>query len=453
MRRLRRRFPLLLVVAVSAATIAAFAAGAAGAAVPTLSVRASRSVGSAAVTASPTAADPVERARTLGFELVETRTARLWIADRERVHPAAVDSLDAFVDRAARLLGFSRAQRARLAQEKFDYLLCADPNEVAALSGRESEGVTLLEQGAIVTRWLPHDHEVVHLLVYRRLAPLPPVAEPFLQEGLASALGGRHDEDAAALQAEGERLLACGEVSLETLWGFPRFHALAGPAARSYPVAARFVAFLLDEGGPQRLLRLYRLLASGFEDVVLRPAGVVLQQIEGEYGRSWDALQADFAAWRAAHTPLRLSAAVAPRRSPDLVARDRGRSVALWRDADGSVIVRLAGGSGTPDGVILWGDVLPRGYRCGLLPAGVDPVGRRYALRVEPEGAELCDFALDRVLARHDAAHGPCGDPAEGMFDPRARTVTVRIPAALVRRTGPIGPLRLRAALALPSGE
>ena len=63
--------------------------------------------------------------------------------------------------------------------------------QIELLTGHDAHGMTNFQFDAIISRHLPHTHELVHMLYNFAQEDLPLFTLPVLQEGLACCLGGR----------------------------------------------------------------------------------------------------------------------------------------------------------------------------------------------------------------------------------------------------------------------
>lgn len=185
-----------------------------------------------------------------------SRYFQFLMSDRTRFNPFAADRLDKYVDSICRQLGISEADKAALAREKIFYALCQDERETELLTGFKTLGLSLLAQDAIVSIYPAHQHELVHLLVNFRLRTLPLYTHPFLQEGLAVALGGRGGKAAGVTAELGAFIETSNLLSHQTLLSRDGF--FEQDASMSYPVSGLYTSFLLRHLGAEKFLALYR---------------------------------------------------------------------------------------------------------------------------------------------------------------------------------------------------
>jgi hypothetical protein len=256
------------------------------------------------------------------------------------------------------------------------------------------DGLALAGQRRIIASRLPHEHEIVHVLAHVAISPAPPQNHPFVQEGLASYLGGHLGESPAAVLALGDDVLDRNPGLVRQLLTVRGFRDAPLPGSECYAAAARFLHYLDSMWGRSRLLSLLRLLA-GFEDeVAARPASFVEVQFEGVYETSFDELLAGCDGWRRANPVAGIVATAPPGRSPDLVLSDREHRVRWWLESSGWDVAV------TPlqdqlDLALRWGGAPPA-------PEAWTAPARRagHELRITAEGGRLIDHGRPIVVLR-----------------------------------------------------
>jgi hypothetical protein len=188
-----------------------------------------------------------------------------WVSDTTMFHRAAIEELDRFVDRMAHLLEFRPEDLSLLHEKKIIYIFCKDEEEIERLTGFRSRGMYLLPYDYVVTTYPCHFHEVLHLLVNFKLKKLPLYTHPLLQEGIATAFGGRGGIAASTLLQGGAFLVSSSVVDVKDLLVVEQYRNTDPSIA--YPVSALYVRFLIDRMGMNRFLRLYRRYSGSAEQV------------------------------------------------------------------------------------------------------------------------------------------------------------------------------------------
>ena len=193
---------------------------------------------------------------TRGWHVRESRHFRFVLSDPGLFNVYCVNTLETFLEQAAGRLGLSANDLHALARGKIDYYLCGSEEEVRSLTGFQVRGMYSLAYDAIVSTYGAHEHELTHLLVNYRLRRLPLYTHPFLQEGLAVALGGRGGLDGAVLAELAGFLYVSQSVETGSLLERAGF-AQTDPSI-SYPAAGLYNRFLLGRLGTEAYLKLYR---------------------------------------------------------------------------------------------------------------------------------------------------------------------------------------------------
>jgi hypothetical protein len=181
---------------------------------------------------------------------------RFAFADSTITNPYAIAMLDQFVLRVGAMLGFNLEDFTILETRKILYYLCRDETEILRLTGFRTRGMYNLAYDAIVSTYNTHFHELVHLLVNFKLRNVQLYAHPFLQEGLAVALGGRGGLSSDVVVKLGAYLDESQMLQLSGLLRRSEFASV--DASLSYPLAGLYNRFLLQALGAEKYLALYR---------------------------------------------------------------------------------------------------------------------------------------------------------------------------------------------------
>jgi hypothetical protein len=358
-----------------------------------------------------------------GADWLRARTVsvRVYFEAGYPVEAQRLRELEAAVQRIAVDLELTPGQVASLRVRPIEFLYIRDPASLSWFGGQDVDGLALVADRRIVASRLPHEHELVHVLAYIAIAPAPEHNQPWLQEGLASYLGGQLGEAPLAVLATGDRVLDEHRGLIRRLLTATGFRESVLPAASCYSASARFVQYL-DEvrGGRGPLMELLRLLAGVEEEVVARPASIIETQLEGVYSTAFGQLLEDFEIWRAENPVAGIALAVPPPRGADLVISDDDHIVHWWIDGSGWTIMA------TPraDAVELalgWGGPAPAR---GAWTSPADDSGLE--LRIDENGGRLIDRGRPRVLLRWYDDQGSRGPDGELIWF---------IPAAAVGRT------------------
>ncbi|MGH1361951.1 MAG: hypothetical protein ACRBF0_00250 [Calditrichia bacterium] len=172
----------------------------------------------------------------------------------------AADQLDAFVDEMIALLQIGPEKAAVLRQQKIDYLLCESTDEIETISGFNTRGVTILATDRVITTFPLHKHEVAHVLINMVLENPPLFVHPFMQEGFATATGGRGGKVEPVIREIGTFLQKSAFMTVAEILGRKEFRN--SDASLSYPLSGVYNAFLLQHWPLERYLNLYQAMGA-----------------------------------------------------------------------------------------------------------------------------------------------------------------------------------------------
>lgn len=371
----------------------------------------------AAAWAASSAGDVGFLRERLGTQWVATRTpsARVFVRPGSWPDLGAMIALETKLQSLAALMQVEAASLASLRERPIEYFLVDEPGILESFGAGDIEGLAYPEHRLIVSKRLPHEHELVHVLLHLRLPGRRGDNQPFLQEGLASYLGGNGADGELTVLAHGDRLLADGAVDLASLWTVAGWQSGRLEAYDRYAVAARFVQFLVEEAGDfEQLRQLARLLAGEIDAIAGRPWSILRVQIEGVYDIDWLDLVRDFEHWRSEHPVAGVREVTAPERRPDLTVVDERHRVRVWIEPGGWVVAARAL-RGSLDAELYWGEAQPGVPGLTSAPS----VSRRYRLELDAQGLVLTDRWLDRTLLRWQWPNDP-DDAGPGPIDSAA---------------------------------
>lgn len=378
-----------------------------------------------------------------GWSAREGRWFRLRAARLRDVNRDALAALDAGIERFLARLGTPEMTRLRLERLRFEFYVCSSDAEARELGGA---GYRLAGE-RIVTRSAADLNAAARAVVHLALKEAPPHAAPFLEAGLAAALGGWGEESADVVLQRAAVAIAGPSSDPGSVLDAARMRA-AEPE-KAIPLAAMWAEALLRDLGPERFLALYRTLSGSATRVAALDAAAVRRELEKATGRRGAALDEWLRARAAATTaPLAAGCARIPeetREHPPIVRwRDLQEAWALevhetggeytfvlgpyqgsmprWaqRLADSLAAAQGRKIEGPPPGerprpigdpphvAILVRDRLvaePEAYESALFHRHFSR--RRYAdellgLFVSPDGAQLWDYRRDLLVGVHD---------------------------------------------------
>jgi hypothetical protein len=210
------------------------------------------------------------------WERQRTEFLDLYIQPPGRISLAAVRLLDDFIAATCGRLEIPADRVELLREQKIRYFL-GDEATVAVIVGAPTRGAALLQTDAVITSEPCHLHELAHLLVNFARQELPLYTLPFMQEGVAVALGGRWGRAPAVMQGLGRYTLQSGMLAWEELLTWDEFQGQA--ADWTYAPSGVLAGFLLETLGGARFLELYGKLSGGLADLRQLDRATILDMI------------------------------------------------------------------------------------------------------------------------------------------------------------------------------
>ena len=189
------------------------------------------------------------------WEKQESKYFRFFLSERSLFNDYSIHQLDNFVEIMLNLLKIPQSERKLLEKEKIIYIFCKDTDEIEKVSGFNTRGIYILAYDEIITTYNCHFHEIAHLLINFRLKSLPLYTLPFLQEGFATAVGGRGGLSRNVMIDIGKFLQKSQFIPFNSIITKSEF--LSEDASLTYPVAALYNLFLMEELGIESYLKLY----------------------------------------------------------------------------------------------------------------------------------------------------------------------------------------------------
>ncbi len=187
--------------------------------------------------------------------------------------------LDEFVNSLIEIFDVDSIKVNKLKEEKIDYILCRDSDQIEKITGYPARGQFLIASDAIITSYNCHYHEIVHFFINYVLEENNLYTNPFILEGLAVALGGRGGKIPDVILDMGYYLQKKGFLNYKEIQTFKGFYD--NNASLSYPLAGLYVKFLLEHLSLDDFLKLYR--TSGASRYNLTKLNVKLLPDEAEW--------------------------------------------------------------------------------------------------------------------------------------------------------------------------
>jgi hypothetical protein len=192
---------------------------------------------------------------TRNWPRTETEYFVFHVSDPTAFNEYAAGRLDWFVGTILDTLRVSKDRRKKLREEKIHYFLCGGADEIRDLTGYDTRGMYNLAYDYVISTFNCHYHEIVHLLVNFGLQDVYLNTQPFFQEGIAVALGGRGGKESAPILELGHFLEHSQIASWSDLLSYDSY--VSTDASLSYPLMGLYSRFLIGELGIDRYLALY----------------------------------------------------------------------------------------------------------------------------------------------------------------------------------------------------
>ncbi len=225
-------------------------------------------------------------AETRGWKVISKDYLRIHYADSSLLNNYAIDIANEFIESTGKTLGISAEKMKAIKRVGIDYYL-ANEQQIKSLTGFATKGMANFQYDAIITQYLPHPHEIVHLLINYDLQKLPLYTAPFIQEGLAVYLGGRWGKSAPAIFYFGEINLSLDMAKLSDMLTYSGFHGQIGSQDIAYAYAGLLSKYLIETYGMEKYKQLYRELSGSNSKIMAYSESDVKAQIETLYGVTW----------------------------------------------------------------------------------------------------------------------------------------------------------------------
>jgi len=343
---------------------------------------------------------------TRGWTVWQTRFAAVHCRDSALVNDHALSEIDRFVDSVGRRLRVPDERMTLLAEKKIDYHL-GHPLDVERLTGFATPGLTDLPSDAVISSYLPHYHELVHLLVNFALEEAGLYTLPCLQEGLAVCWGGRWGK------------------SPEVMLQLGAFHGSGLPSDLSYAVSGILVRSLVETMGVDQFLRLSERFSGSNDAVRAVTADSVRMAVREITGTPWSDVIARCHSIASAHASSGVDpGGPAVPETVHLASRSESLVGAIGR-TDSAHIFEIDARGAAPTGAILFGcaaDAPRAAYQSRLFAQHVPGEtyrGERLGLVFDTVEVGLYDYRTDNLLGKFAAGFSL----APGIWNPDTRRV------------------------------
>ncbi len=358
---------------------------------------------------------------------IDTKYCRLFFKDSSRINDFALRELDRFIETTAELLTLSAETVMRLASQKILYYL-VDEDDIVILTGYAAKGYFDIPIDAIVTAYLPHNHELVHLLTNLSMDSPSLYTMPFMQEGLACHLGGRWGRSPGVVKYVGFVSLNFGLAGVGDILSSNSFYQKTGGADVSYPISSLFVNYIIRNAGMTTLLDLYSQLSGSGEYTANLSEADVKEKIASATGHSWSEIETGFNDWwkryyRFGVNPFnsQLSTDTAQVQINETIP------VAIW-ELTGSYLFEVNLAASENGGVLLFTKKSEKEdhYTSSLYTEhrrGDNYQGQRFGIKFSPAEVGVYDYYVNELLASF--VYGFESDFVSGIGDPGVYRFTI----------------------------
>ena len=365
----------------------------------------------------------------------DTRYFTVHFSDASLINKHALEELDRFVVSVGKYLVLSPLEMQRLEEEKIDYYLCTE-EETKKLTGFSTPGMTNLQFDAIISRHLPHYHEMIHLLMNYALKELPLYTLPCLQEGIAVCLGGRWGRSPRVIFQIGHFTLAQEIFRLEDVLTYDGFHERVNNPDFSYPLSGIFVKFLIKQFGTERFKLLYRGL-SGAEATVRAFSDEDIQSklskifemswvdIRDEFARYWEQFEFSGLVPGGNHLP----------NEPMMIVKSADLYAQIW-DLDNAYLFEVRAMTDTPSAVILMknsSSSVAQSYKSQLFAEHLPDArydGEVYGIQFSANEVGLYDYYTNNLVAKYVSSFSPSSD----YWESEKRTIRFRLEESILNQ-------------------
>lgn len=374
---------------------------------------------------------------TKDWYICETHYTRVIYSDSTRTNLAALQALDNFIESCASKLGISDTDLSRLAEVKIDYYLCNE-GQIKTLTGQSVQGMVDLPSDAIVTRHLPHKHELTHLLVNYAMRTLPLYTAPFMQEGIACAIGGRWQKSPGIIDYSGYAIMKFKLAGLDDILTYNGFHRKVNNADITYPLSALLVGYLLDSLGIDQWRQLYLDLSGTDQVVQSLTVENVKSKIETACTKPWASIDTSFSIW----WPQYLSIGIVPTSQEiggQLWSGTDPQEGINFKDEGEAIYFRVAVPAGKTGGFALIttpSSGIESEFVSGLFGKHLPDekyAGEHYGLRFTPDEIALYDFYTNELVASYVQGFSASPDgSSDSHWDPESQTYSFSIARSLL---------------------
>jgi hypothetical protein len=348
---------------------------------------------------------------TQGWKVRQTKYTRVHYDDPVLINEYALAEMDRFIERLLSEFKIPEERKKHLEKAKVDYYLVNQP-QIIKITGHDIQGVTDLPLDAVISKYLPHTHELVHLLINYSLQELPLYTLPAVQEGVACCFGGRWGKSPEVINYWGNVSLNFGLGGLDGILTFDGFHRGIGNPDVAYALSSLFIKSLVNDHDINKLMEFYRNVSGRSDQVQSITADEVKSIARKAFQVPWARIENEFANTVNDFKYGGIIPCQPPDQAPDSVFSMAGNSISIW-DIDDSYIFQISTDETFTGGVILFNDIdinINQGYKSWLFAEQIpayDYNGEMFGIQFSADEVGLYNYFTNILLAKYVAGFTP----------------------------------------------
>jgi hypothetical protein len=230
---------------------------------------------------------------TKQWHQLKTRYYILYYTNQELINTHALKRLDSFTDSLGVIFEIAPGKIRQLEKNKIEYYLCTE-EEIKLLTGFDAQGMTSMPFDAIITRHLPHPHEITHMMINYSFGNIPLHTLPVVQEGLACYLGGRWGKAPKVIDYWGASIVNLGYVDLDSILTANNFNNCPASLDGAYAVSSLFAGTLIENYGMIKFRDFYKVMSGRNSLINSMSMAEIIKQVEATFGESWNIIKAKY---------------------------------------------------------------------------------------------------------------------------------------------------------------
>jgi len=221
------------------------------------------------------------------LRLVTTKYYDVYYRDKTQLNDHALAHLDVFTEQTVISLGGTKEHLDLLEQQRMEYYLGRNENEVSELLGFRSHGVHFRPSDIIVSHYIPDFHQITAFLITLVIEDKGLVTMPFVQNGLACSFGGRFGQHKDVMPQIAAFTIENSLFTLENVATYSGFYDTIGNIDFSYPLSVAVMATIYDETSPVDVSALVGKLSGSMREVEAMTLQDVSEALKSTTGKDW----------------------------------------------------------------------------------------------------------------------------------------------------------------------